>query len=215
MTMKQCTACDRRHHGEDALCSTCRKYQRRMLYAKDDDSKRNPAVLSIQRTRWKNHGKYAPPFKSNTPEYMNWYRDVQAQARRHMDIPWAEFYARAKEEAHNNPVSTRRKYRRHRSLFGGRGTKEYNAWYYSVKKAHAALPTHEQNWPEFFDRARTKAMIEHGLMANERNNPALQGKQHHVAPLVVVPQPQSTDVGPLDGPLMFDFTLDNTEDTEP
>jgi hypothetical protein len=172
-----------------------------MLYAKDDDSKRNPATLSIQRGRWKNHGKYAPPFKSNTPEYFNWYRDVQAQARRHMDIPWAEFYAQAKEEAHKNPVSTQRKYRRHRALFGGHGSVEYSRWYNSVRRAHAALPTHEQNWPEFFDRARTKAMIEHGLI--EGNNPGVQDKRYIVAPLVAIPA-----TPPRGGErLMFDFTV--------
>jgi len=130
---------------------------------------------------------------------MNWYRDVQAQARRHMEIPWPEFYARAKEEAHNNPVSTYRKYRRHRTLFGGTGTKEYNAWYYSVRKAHAALPVNEQNWPEFYGRARTKAMIEHGLLAPHGfTRHAIRDKRYNVVPL---------NPNPTNEPLRFDFSI--------
>jgi hypothetical protein len=132
---------------------------------------------------------------------MNWYRDVQAQARHHMEIPWPQFYARAKEEAHNNPVSTHRKYRRHRSLFGGAGTKEYNAWYYSVRKAHAALPVNEQNWPEFYGKARTKAMIEHGLLAPHGfTRHRVPDKRYNVVPF----NPITTS---FDGPLRFDFSI--------
>jgi hypothetical protein len=195
--LKQCTACDRKHHGQGALCDGCRKYQRRMAHA---DVQRNPATLSQQRTRWTSHGKYAPPFKSNTPEYFNWYRDVQAQARR-SDLTWPEFYAQAKEHAHFNPIPTMRKYRRHRALFGGAKSKEYQRWYYRLQCQCRAQPTHEQNWPEFFAAARDKAMQEQGLI--ERNTYGVQVKPHNIVPLN--PAPTYTDAA--DTRLMFDFTV--------
>jgi hypothetical protein len=128
---------------------------------------------------------------------MNWYRDMQAQARR-SDLLWPEFYARAKEEAHNNPVSTQRVYRRHRALFGGAKSAEYRQWYYRTQREHAALPVNEQNWPKFFAAAREKAMQKQGLQA--------QGfSKCNTSDLRTKPATSVEDTP--DVPLRFDFTI--------
>jgi hypothetical protein len=102
--------------------------------------------------RWSMHGKHKPPFKAGTAEYFRWYRDVQARARE-SDLSWPEFYARAKAEAARNPPSVGISDKPVK-LFGGALTREYRAWYYRLQCECRALPTHEQNWPEFFKQAR-------------------------------------------------------------
>jgi hypothetical protein len=116
------------------------------------------------------------------------------------DIPWPEYYARAKEEAAMNPPAVPKHGNcKPVKLFGGALTPEYRAWYYRVQCACRALPTHQQNWPEFFKAAKDVELRRQGFMPS--NIMALNPNP----PLVPTSTTCNTTIE--DGPLRFDFAL--------
>lgn len=140
--------------------------------------------------RYPLHGKHKPPFKAGTPEYARWYAQVQRQFKQSgSTLHRHEFYAQAKAEAASNPPPKPIPLKPDKpKLFGGALTPKYRAWYYRMHRACKSLPTHEQNWPEFFKAARLEEERRQGFI-----------------PSNVVPFNPSPPVS--DGRLMFDFTV--------
>jgi hypothetical protein len=101
---------------------------------------------------------------------------------------------------------------RWRSLFGSCYSREYHAWYYRTQQACKALPTHEQNWPEFFAKAKEVEMRKQGLLPKATNVVPLNPKSTLTGTSSSKSEPQGSAPSMDDERLMFDFNVDNAED---
>jgi hypothetical protein len=135
--------------------------------------------------------------------------------RRHKASPhihWHDFYAQAKAEAAANPASVKVTMRTQYKLFNG-DRRAYRAWYYRTQQACKALPLSEQNWPEFFAKARDVEMRRQGIIPPNvvplNPKPTLAGTSSSKSE----PQGSAPSMDVEDGRLMFDFSLpeDQTE----
>jgi hypothetical protein len=106
--------------------------------------------------------------------------------------------------------------RRKHQLFGTSNSKEYREWYRKTRAAHSQLPTHEQNWPTFFAKAKAVEMRRQGVnppncgnpytrtpSVNSPSNSQVRIKPHNVVPL----NPVLSLPPDFDGPLRFDFSI--------
>jgi len=165
------------------------------------------AKLSRQRHRWFQYGPDAPPFPADSREYRKWRNNLLRQARQQWVQNWPEFFAQAKREAAINPPKVTVGVRNRLGLFGGASTPEYKAWYYQTLKAARASGTND--WPSFFAKAKAVEMRRQGIVervsSTSNSPPAVRIKPNNVVPL----NPVLSLPPDFDGPLRFDFNLDN------
>jgi hypothetical protein len=160
-----------------------------------------------------------------TPEYRRWYYRLQCEARA-TGADWATFFAAAKAQAEaqqGRPLPTTPRWTQQNPvpvplLFGGASTPAYRKWYAGLRTLARNIHLAEQNWKSWFMQHKWDEMERQGLIepatqaVNSSTSAQVQSKRATVVPFN--PNRTSTAGIPFDGPLRFDFSVDNAEDRE-